>query len=132
MLNSAYASADTATIKGIFDNESKRVKKRVTVVPASSIYFNDQLAEKPIPIGDGIGYSADITNSISQGAQNTSGTFFFTFYGTGIDVYCTTHENGGYVSAAVFTGSGESACVKANRIGSAKTVRNYSVCAKCC
>ena len=127
VLNSAYASADTATIKGIFDNESKPSKKKVTVVPASSIYFNDQLAEETIYVGDGSGYNADMANSISQGAQNVSGTFYFTFYGTGIDVYCTTHENGGYVSAAVFTGSGESACVKANRIGSAKTVRNYSV-----
>ena len=125
-LTSAYSSADVATIKGVYGDEEKAVKKKVTVVPASSIYFNDKLAEKPLHVSDTAGYSADIENSVSEGAEAVSGTFYLTFYGTGIDVYCTTHNEGGYVSAAVFTGSGKSACVRDRRIGSAKTLRNYS------
>lgn len=125
-LTSAYSSADVATIKGIYDDETKAVEKKVTVVPASSIYFNDKLAEIPLHVSDTAGYSAEIENSVSTDAKATSGTFYFTFYGTGIDVYCTTHDDGGYISTALFKASQESECVKANREGTAKMIRNYS------
>ena len=132
VVNGAYAAVDSAKINGkhVEDGAKAKVQNRtVYVVPASSVYYSDKL-DTAVTVGDGSGYNAELADQIgtaaSQSAENVTGTFYFTFYGTGIDVYCTTHDNGGFVSAAVFTGSGESACVKANRVGSAKTVREYS------
>ena len=133
-INKVYTGVDTATVYGKLVNvENAKVGwNQITTVPASSVYYSDKL-DTAVTVGDGSGYNAalaDQTNHIgtsaSQSAENVSGSFYFTFYGTGIDVYCTTHENGGFVSATLFNGSGASACVKDNRVGPVKTVREYS------
>ena len=89
---------------------------KIITVPASSVYYSDRL-DTTVVVGDGSGYNAGLADQIgtaaSQSAGNVSGSFFFTFYGTGIDVYCTTHKDAGHVSAAVFKGAGEAACAGA-------------------
>ena len=73
----------------------------VSTVPASSVYYDDALTT-PVT-SDGHGYSSDINDqTVSKSATDVSGAFYFTFYGTGIDIYCTTHADGGYVSAGLF------------------------------
>ncbi len=106
VINDAYTSADSALVYG-----SKVVKPethafvdgtgwtQVSTVPASSVYYDDDLADgDAIPVGDGSGYNASV--SASPASTNTAkGQYTFTFYGTGIDIYCTTDPNGGYVQA---------------------------------
>lgn len=120
-LNDAFTAVDTART----DLQSIGLLQRgekLTVVPASSVYYDDDLAGQSFT-SDGHGYSADIVDAmVSTNAQATDGTFYYTFYGSGIDAYCTTDDESGYVSAAVFRGAGADACVKANRVGSAQTV----------
>lgn len=80
-------------------------RKTFTVVPASSIYYDDDLNGQTFT-SDGHGYSANINDdAVSKNASAVSGSLFFTFYGTGIDIYCTTHSHGGYASAALYAGS---------------------------
>ena len=124
-LSREFTEADTASVThtsiGILTHD-----EALTVVPASSVYYDDNLAGQSFT-SDGHGYSSDINDAaVSKGATAVSGTFYYTFYGTGVDVYCTTDSESGYVSAAVFEGSGADACVKANRVGSAQTVSNKS------
>lgn len=131
-INKAYTDVDSATVYGKLVNveNAKLGWNQITTVPASSVYYDDDLEKdttSAVTVGDGSGKITGVNDAnVSMNATANAGTYYFTFYGTGIDVYCTTHSNGGFVSAAVFTGSGESACVKANRVGSAKTVRDYS------
>lgn len=132
LLNSAYAAVDSAKIEGkhIEDGEKATVQERtVNMIPASSVYFSDSISN-PVTVGSGIGYNAELADEIgtsaSASATAVSGTFYFTFYGTGIDVYCTTHTEGGYVSAALFRGSGKDVCVLDNRVEKVKIEKSYS------
>lgn len=122
--NYAFTAVDHATSYGTYADGKYYFTEKITTVPASSVYYDDNLTGQAFT-SDGHGYSSDINDqAVSKSASAVSGTFYYTFYGTGVDAYCTTDSESGYVSAAVFRGSGAAACVKANRVGSAVTVSN--------
>ena len=91
---SGIASAKTATYR---DTNNKLHK--VTVVAASSAYFDDDLngATKTALDGSGV-----LNSEIAQNAKDTDGTnitrITINFIGTGIDVYCTSASDSGRVS----------------------------------
>ena len=120
------------------DNEGNQIQKpywtKLTAIPANNIYFDDDLLSKTITTEkiDGTGYNVDVTTSsadrldnYNQGETTTmqQKVLYFTFKGTGIDVYCTTSETGGYVRAQLFRGT---SAVAANRVGDTINMRNYS------
>ena len=84
--------------------------KQINAIPANNIYFDDDLVDyDALDYDDGSGYNEDVRSDVSTGAGviNADGEklLFFTFTGTGIDVYCTTDKDGGYVQAAIFNGT---------------------------
>ena len=124
---SAYSSVDTASAYGTNVEGKYYYTESITAIPASSVYFDDSFATAPAFTSDGHGYSTDIDDqAVSKSAAAASGTFYYTFYGTGVDVYCTTDSESGYVSAAVFQTDDPTACSKNNRVGKAVTVSNKS------
>lgn len=129
VLTRAYENTDSATIIGNFGDEGKS-RKRVTVVPANNIYFNDRLHDKTMDAGDGSGYNDDAgreyqanTTRVDNDEEWTS--FYLTFCGTGIDIYCTTDREDGYISAALFRG-GKDDVSNSSRIGKNITIKNAS------
>lgn len=125
VLGTRFADVDTASVTHSAIGRLTQ-DESLTAVPASSVYYDDDLVGQSFT-SDGHGYSPDINDTaVSKSAGVVSGTFYFTFYGSGIDAYCTTDSESGYVSAAVFRGAGAEACVKANRVGSAQTVSNHT------
>ena len=78
---------------------------KVNVVAASSVYYDDDLLGKTIAVTNGSGYSVSITGKgTSDNAKDISAAdealfYEFTFTGTGIDLYCTTDAETGYVRA---------------------------------
>lgn len=129
-INEPYDSVDTAMVFGKFlttewvngesvtTTDAKASWKTVTAIPASSIYFDDNLTGTTVNVGDGSGYNAQISASPAEGNAE-KGIYTFTFYGTGIDVYCTTDTTGGYVSAKL-TQNGQAVAGQPNQ-----TIRNY-------
>ena len=107
----AFSGVDTATITGRFYDASRAdgtkaadasaSTKNVTVVPASSVYFDDDLLDASLTIGDGSGYNADVPASGSTAAGSSKQTLTFTFTRTGVDVYCTTDDANGWIQATV-------------------------------
>ena len=72
----------------------------VTMIPASSIYFDDGLSSTTVNIGDGSGYNAGVTATPTE-SDWAKGQHTFAFTGTGIDIYCTTNNQGGIAQAMV-------------------------------
>ena len=128
-INKGYTGVDTATIYGTPVNGTAGWNQ-ITTVPASSVYYDDDLAKDTAPavtVGDGSGKIAGINDgNVSVNADNATGPFYFTFYGTGIDVYCTTHKGAGYVTATLFKAGQEGPFNKSTRVESARTIKNYS------
>ncbi len=133
VINNAYTGVDSATIYGTPVNGTAGWNE-ITTVPASSVYYDDDLAKDTTPavtVGDGSGKISGVNDdNVSKNAGNVDGSFYFTFYGTGIDVYCTTHKNGGYVSAGLFQCDYSKTKELTNRITDQQnkpvTVKNYS------
>ena len=133
VINQSYIGADSALVYG-----SKVVKPethafvdgagwtQVNTVPASNIYFDDDLADgDAIPVGDGIGYNASLdgaTSNTDEQANTAAGTYEYKFTGTGIDIYCTTYSGGQYVQAALFQADGTTRVADIK----AKVMKNYS------
>ncbi len=89
---------------------TSNVWTKYNAIPANNIYFDDDLVDHDaLTYDDGSGYNADVRSDVSTdaGVINANGEklLFFTFTGTGIDVYCTTDKAGGYVQAAIFNGT---------------------------
>lgn len=86
--------------------------KKVTVVAASSVYYDDDLLNKSSEATNGYGYSSSITGAgTSDNAKDISTAdaavmYEFTFTGTGIDLYCTTDSETGYVQASLYDADG--------------------------
>ena len=120
-INKAYTDVDTAAVYGKLVNVAgdQTGWKQITTIPAGSVYFDDDLTNaNAVNAGDGSGYNAQISASPAEGNAE-KGIYTFTFYGTGIDVYCTTDTTGGYVSAKL-TQNGQSVAGQPNQ-----TIRNY-------
>ena len=73
---------------------------RITVVPAADVYYSDQLSKQSVS-----------NNAVTQAQGNLSSqaqkleddqAVTFTFTGKGIDVYCTTNSEQGYVQAVLY------------------------------
>lgn len=81
--------------------------KEYQTIPANNIYFDDALLSKTVDVGDGSGYNAGVTSSVAQAVKDVDdgAELVFTFKGTGIDIYCTTNADGGYVQAGLMTGA---------------------------
>lgn len=79
---------------------------QLIAIPASNIYIDDDLLDATLDAGDGIGRNEDIANTVSNAETavdaNGKAEIWFSFTGTGADVYCTTYSEGGYVSAGIF------------------------------
>ena len=148
-INQAYSSADTATIYGKFYTTAWQAGeagaapasvstlddtaswKNVTVIPASSIYFDDDLGNADaaaVTVGDGSGYNANISVSSPDTVNTEKGQYTFTFNGTGIDIYCTTYKQDttGSGDTAVTTQAGYVQAKLDNDNTKVVTMRNYS------
>ena len=115
-INKAYDSVDTATVYGKLANVSGDTLgwKQITTIPAGSVYYDDNLANTTVTVGDGSGYNADISASSPTEVNMQKGVYTFTFYGTGIDVYCTTDSAGGYIQGTIDSDT-----------STVQTIRNY-------
>ena len=113
VINAPYSAADVAVA------DSSEGWKVFTAVPASAIYFDDDLTNQTLTNGtpelDKGDDTAYVTNDTAVGAKN----FVFTFTGAAIDVYCTTDTSSESVTAFLL---GEDNTV----IGDAVMMRNYS------
>ena len=81
--------------------------KQLSAIPANNIYFDDALQDVTLEYcEDGPGYNERVTSTaastVSAIADNQ--VLLYTFRGTGIDIYCTTNADGGYVQAGLMTG----------------------------
>lgn len=82
------------------DNVTASAWQTVTMIPASSVYYDDDFASaaKVVPVGDGSGYNSGLDVTAPTTAE-TKGKHQFVFTGTGIDIYCTTQDSSGTVKA---------------------------------
>ena len=114
-VNLAFSGVDTARITGRFYSETERSAsnksaalttetKDVHVVPASSVYYADNLTDVETTIGDGSGYNVGVTASPVTTQVNNATERTITFTGTGIDIYCTTDSASGWISANLYEG----------------------------
>lgn len=104
---------------------SRSIPTRQTqiTVPASSVYFDDELQS-----GDASDYTGETARLDSS---TESKTFWYQFRGTRIDVYCTTSSVTGYVQAAVTDADGNVVTVNGDRkivtMKSASDTTRYNV-----
>ena len=107
-INEAYAGVDSANITGkhIEDGAAATVQTQtVYVVPASNVYFSDHLGT--LTISDGHGYNKDAAAKALTGEDEIAkGQYTLRFYGTGIDVYCSTETNSGIIQAKLIDDDG--------------------------
>ena len=98
-LNDAFTTVDVAEIVGKFTQDGPTEAKRVTVVPANSIYFDDELTT-PVTAAttaNGYGYNSGVsTSGVTKVTRATSGdAIALTFTGSRLDIYMknsNTHE----------------------------------------
>ena len=78
--------------------------KQAVVIPAASIYVADNLKGLNSDYDDGVsGYDAKVVAPTTS-TENTKDYRTITFYGTAIDIYCTTDDQSGWVSANLYLG----------------------------
>ena len=134
----AFISASEVTVT-LTDSS----KTRITIIPASSVYYDDQLSAST----DGAATTSDINgdgfvSSITGGSTTTNSTgavrldekengkhsvYTFTFTGTGIDLYATTDSHGNWAQAAIYTGTTTETMVVGTKT---QTVKQYSETAR--
>ena len=88
--NLGVSTADSVSTD---NSRSILTRQRNITVPASSVYFDDELTGNSTS-----GYAADTTR-LDNSTENR--VFWYKFRGTRIDAYCTTDDTAGYVQAAV-------------------------------
>ena len=101
---------DTSAFSGV--NQTMYLKdaawKQAVVVPAASVYVADGLKTKGSDFDDGVsGFDAAVVETappVIQG-ENTKSSRTITFYGTGIDIYATTDDASGWISANLYAGT---------------------------
>lgn len=101
VLNSDYDGVDTAMIYGKFDSDTNKQWKQVTAIPASNIYYSDNLTEATLAVNDQIGYNEGVTY-VAPTAESANKTYSFTFTGSRIDVYATTTPGTKTVTATLY------------------------------
>ena len=117
----SYEGAD----KALFF-ETGKVWKEVTTVPANTVYYDDDILNTAVAADaiDGTGYNAGMTTSAAD--DFTGKMVYYTFKGTGIDVYSTTTNTSKLVTAEILDANGN---VVTNTKGEkcSMAMRNYSV-----
>ena len=91
---------------------SIKTRQTQTVIPASSIYYDDELAG-----GNDSVYTGETTRIDwnSDSGESVGKTIWYQFKGTRIDAYCTTDSTNGYVMAAVTDENGDVVTVNGER-----------------
>ena len=101
VLNSDYSGVDTAMIFGKFGTDTTKQWKNVTAIPASNIYYSDNLTDATLAANDQIGYNEGVTY-VAPTAETANKTYSFTFTGSRIDVYATTTSGTKTVTATLY------------------------------
>lgn len=120
----AYAAVEEATSYGqsqaAYGSTGSRLywSDDITVIPSSSIYYDDDLRDSVD--SNGHGYSASLQATPAEN-DTAAGTYTINFTGTGIDIYCTTHDSAGYIQAKL---DGDNAMLKTMRSQSDTTRYN--------
>ena len=79
--------------------------KQAVVIPAASVYVADNLKTLYSDYDDGVsGFDANVVATATT-TENTKTSRTITFYGTGIDIYCTTDDESGWITANIYAGS---------------------------
>ena len=114
---------DTTVSTSTDSSRSIPTRQTQITVPASSVYFDDELQS-----GDASDYTGETARLDSD---TESKTFWYQFRGTRIDVYCTTSSITGYVQAAVTDADGNVVTVNGDRkivtMKSASDTTRYNV-----
>lgn len=73
---------------------------KVNVIPANNVYYDDDLLNEQSDFNDGnYGYDVNVPTTTNTMTVEGGTSKTFTFTGTGIDVYCTTEQTSGWVTA---------------------------------
>ena len=92
------ASSSTDTI-----DHNIRTRQTTMTIPASSIYYDDELTTGSASVYEGettrLDWNAETQESVGK-------LFWYKFRGTRIDLYCTTDSTTGYVSAEIYENNG--------------------------
>ena len=109
--NLVFDGVDSVLFYGDYNDDGSDTTARwnkVNVIPANNVYFDDNLLNEQSTFTDSDqGYDSAVNNAtygVEQVDDKTSREFTFT--GTGIDVYCTTEENSGWISAVLLNKDG--------------------------
>lgn len=82
------------------DNTAQNAWTKVNVIPANNVYFDDDLLTEQSTFTDSdYGYDANVPDTTNTMTVEGGTSKTFTFTGTGIDVYCTTENTSGWVTA---------------------------------
>lgn len=104
---STSQNSEETTVKGI------KTRQTSVTVPASSIYFDDELTTGEATAYQGktarVDWDADAGESASK-------QLWFRFRGTRIDIYCTTDDTSGYVQAAIRDAGGNVVTANGKRL----------------
>ena len=100
---SAVQLGGTASSSTDMIDHNIRTRQTTMTIPASSIYYDDELTT-----GSAADYTGETTrmdwNDETQ--ESVGKLFWYQFRGTRIDLYCTTDSATGYVSAEIFENNG--------------------------
>lgn len=109
--NLVFDGVDSVLFYGDYNDDGNDTTARwnkVNVIPANNVYYDDDLLSSSSDFTDGNqGYDAAVNNAtygVEQVDDNTRREFTFT--GTGIDVYCTTEGDSGWISAVLLNEDG--------------------------
>lgn len=109
--NLVFDGVDSVLFYGDYNDDGDDTTARwnkVNVIPANNVYYDDDLLSSSSDFTDGNqGYDAAVNNAtygVEQVDDNTRREFTFT--GTGIDVYCTTEGDSGWISAVLLNEDG--------------------------
>lgn len=111
--NLVFDGVDSALFYGDYNGDNDNLSRwtKVNVIPANNVYFDDDLLNKQSTFTDGdYGYDAAVNNA-AYGVERVADSVSreFTFTGTGIDVYCTTENTSGWISAVLLNEDGSRA-----------------------
>lgn len=109
--NLVFDGVDSVLFYGDYNDDGNDTAARwnkVNVIPANNVYFDDDLLDYSSDFKDSDqGYDSAVTGITNEGQEfGNQESKTFTFTGTGIDVYCTTEKDSGWVRAALTDANG--------------------------
>lgn len=100
--NLVFDGVDSVLFYGDYNDDNDNLSRwnKVNVIPANNVYFDDDLLNKQSTFTDSdYGYDANVPDTTNTMTVEGGTSKTFTFTGTGIDVYCTTENTSGWVTA---------------------------------